>query len=55
MSRVMVLIEHRENRRLLAEPLRPRGYRIAAMVWAMGLFGILSVITVIDQAKRLAG
>jgi hypothetical protein len=43
------------NRRLLAQPLRPKGYRIAALVWAMGLFGILSVITVLDQAKKLAG
>jgi hypothetical protein len=43
------------NRRLLAPALRPAGYRVAALVWAVGLFGLLSVITVIDQLKRLAG
>jgi hypothetical protein len=43
------------NRRLLAPQLRPVGYRIAALVWAVGLFGILSAITVVDQARKLAG
>jgi hypothetical protein len=43
------------NRRLLAPPLRPAGYRIAALIWAVGLFGILSAITIADQARRLAG
>jgi hypothetical protein len=43
------------NRRLLAPELRPAGYRVAALVWAVALFGILSVITIIDQAKKLAG
>ena len=42
------------NRRLPG-PLRPAGYRIAALVWAVMLFGGLSIVTVIDQAKRLAG
>jgi hypothetical protein len=43
------------NRRLLAAPIRPKGYRIAALVWAVALFGVLSVITVLDQARKLAG
>jgi hypothetical protein len=43
------------NRRLLAPPLRPAGYRIGALVWAVALFGILSVITIVDQARKLAG
>ena len=43
------------NRRLLAAELRPKHYRVAALVWAVGLFGILSVITVLDQARKLLG
>jgi hypothetical protein len=43
------------NRRLLAPPLRPAGYRIAALIWAFALFGILSAITIVDQARKLAG
>lgn len=43
------------NRRLLDTPLRPAGYRIAALVWATLLFGVLSAITVVDQARRLVG
>ena len=43
------------NRRLLAPEIRPAAYRIGVLVWAVGLFGILSVITIIDQAKKLIG
>ena len=43
------------NRRLLAPELRPAGYRILAMAWSVGLFGILSAITVVDQVGRLLG
>lgn len=43
------------NRRLLPLALRPAGYRIGALVWAVGLFGILSVVTIIDQARKFAG
>jgi hypothetical protein len=43
------------NRRLLAPALRPAGYRVAALVWAVGLFGILTAITVADQVGRLLG
>ncbi|MFN3388657.1 MAG: Nramp family divalent metal transporter [Allosphingosinicella sp.] len=43
------------NRRLLAPPLRPAGYRIAALVWAVALFGSLTAITVLDQFGRLFG
>jgi hypothetical protein len=43
------------NRRLLAPELRPAGYRVAALCWAVALFGLLSVITVIDQARKLFG
>ena len=43
------------NLGLLEQPLRPAGYRIAALVWSTALFGILSVITLADQARRLFG
>ena len=43
------------NRRLLASELRPAGYRIAALVWAVGLFGVLSAITVMDLVSKLFG
>ena len=43
------------NRRLLGPPLRPAGYRVAALVWATVLFGTLTAITVMDQARRLLG
>jgi hypothetical protein len=43
------------NRRVLAEPLRPRGYRVAALVWSFLLFGVLSVITIWEQGQELFG
>ena len=41
------------NRRLLPAELRPAHYRVASLVWAVALFGILSAITVADQASKL--
>lgn len=41
--------------RLLAPELRPRRYRVAALVWAVLLFGVLSGVTLIDQLGKLAG
>jgi hypothetical protein len=41
------------NRRLLPAELRPAPYRVASLVWAVALFGILSAITVADQASKL--
>jgi hypothetical protein len=43
------------NRRLLAPPLRPSGFRIAALVWSVALFGLLSAITANEQLARLFG
>lgn len=43
------------NRRILATPLRPTRYRVISLAWAVGLFGTLTVITLIDQARRLIG
>ena len=40
------------NRRLLPAELRPAPYRVASLVWAVALFGILSAITVADQASK---
>jgi len=40
------------NRRLLPPELRPAGYRVGALVWSIALFGILSAITVVDQARK---
>ena len=38
------------NRRFLPEPLKVRGVRIAALLWAVGLFGVMSVLVVINEA-----
>jgi hypothetical protein len=43
------------NRRVLPEPVRPRGYRVAALVWSFLLFGVLSAITIWEQGKTLFG
>ena len=41
------------NRRAMPEPLKVRSYRVAALVWSAGLFGVLSSLTVIQQVRRL--
>ncbi len=41
------------NRRFLPEPLKIRGYRLVALIWAVGLFGVLSVVVIIDQGGEL--
>ena len=41
------------NRRFMPEPLKIRGVRLAALVWAFGLFGILSVIVIITEFGEL--
>ena len=43
------------NRRILPGPIRVRGIRLVALVWSILLFGTLSVLTFIDQLKRLFG
>ena len=40
------------NRKVLPEPIRIKGFRIGVLVWAFGLFGVLSVLTIIDQVKK---
>jgi len=41
------------NRRFLPAPIRIGGVRLAALVWAFLLFGVLSVIVIIDQLGEL--
>jgi len=43
------------NRRILPEPIRVRGGRLVMLVWAIGLFGILSAITFWEKGKKLFG
>jgi hypothetical protein len=50
-SGLLILI----NRRVLPEPLRVRGLRLAALVWAIALFGTLSVLTIIQQYENITG
>jgi hypothetical protein len=42
------------NRRFLPAPLRIRGARLVALVWAVGLFGVLSVVVIIDEFGQLS-
>lgn len=43
------------NRRILPEPIRVRGVRLAALIWSFLLFGILSVLTFQDRIGELFG
>lgn len=43
------------NRTILAGPLRIRGVRLVALVWAVALFGTLSVLVIIQQYQNLTG
>jgi hypothetical protein len=40
------------NRKVLPEPIRIRGVRLGALAWSFALFGVLSVLTIIDQVKK---
>jgi hypothetical protein len=41
------------NRRVLPESIRIRSYRIAALVWAALLFGLLGGLTIWEQGQKL--
>ena len=41
------------NRKVLPEQIRPRAYRVVALIWAVGLFGIFSVLTIWQQGDLL--
>jgi hypothetical protein len=43
------------NRRGLPAPIRVRSYRLASLVWATVLFGLLASITIWEQLGRLRG
>jgi hypothetical protein len=40
------------NRRVLPDAIKIRAGRMAVLFWSMGLFGVLSVLTIIDQLKK---
>jgi hypothetical protein len=41
------------NRRVLPEPIQIRSYRVVALVWAVLLFGVFSVLTIWEQGQKL--
>jgi hypothetical protein len=43
------------NRKVLPEAIRIRGGRMAVLGWSVALFGVLSVLTIIDQVRKLIG
>ncbi|HEV7649230.1 MAG TPA: Nramp family divalent metal transporter [Actinophytocola sp.] len=43
------------NRRVLPDQIKIRGGRIAVLAWSVALFGVLSVLTIIEQGKQLFG
>lgn len=43
------------NRRVLPEQIKIRGGRLAVLGWSVALFGVLSVLTIIDQGRKLFG
>ncbi|GAB3004643.1 Nramp family divalent metal transporter [Saccharothrix stipae] len=43
------------NRKVLPEPIRIRAGRMAVLGWAVALFGALSVMTIIEQTRKLFG
>ncbi|TDD38580.1 Nramp family divalent metal transporter [Saccharopolyspora elongata] len=43
------------NRKMLPAAIRVRGYRLAALIWSILLFGVLAVLTVNQQLDKLFG
>ncbi|RKT82257.1 hypothetical protein SAMN05421805_111175 [Saccharopolyspora antimicrobica] len=43
------------NRKMLPAPIRVRGYRLAALIWSILLFGVLAVLTVLQQLDKVFG
>ncbi|MFC0527028.1 Nramp family divalent metal transporter [Phytohabitans kaempferiae] len=41
------------NRKVLPRQIRPRAYRVAALIWSVLLFGVFSALTVWQQGERL--
>ncbi|OLF16738.1 Nramp family divalent metal transporter [Actinophytocola xanthii] len=40
------------NRKVLPEQIRIKGVRLGVLAWSFALFGVLSVLTIIDQVKK---
>jgi hypothetical protein len=43
------------NRKMLPEAIRIRGVRVGVLIWSVLLFGVLAVLTVIQQVGKLTG
>jgi hypothetical protein len=43
------------NRKVLPEQIKVRGGRLVVLCWSVLLFGVLSVLTLIDQGRKLIG
>ena len=43
------------NRRVLPEQIKVRGGRLVVLCWSVLLFGVLSVLTLVDQGRKLFG
>jgi hypothetical protein len=43
------------NRKVLPEQIRTGTVRLAALAWAVLLFGVLAVITIVDRVGELIG
>ncbi|WP_062208655.1 Nramp family divalent metal transporter [Aureimonas sp. AU12] len=43
------------NRKVLAPAIRPGAFRVGMLVWAFLLFGILSILTIVQQLPKLWG
>lgn len=50
-SGLLILI----NRRILPEQIRIRGVRLGVLIWAIALFGTLSVLTIVQQYQEITG
>jgi Amino acid permease len=50
-SGLLILI----NRKSLPAPIKVSGFRLAALIWAIALFGTLSILTFRDQIGKLFG
>ena len=50
-SGLLILI----NRKSLPKPIKVTGFRLGALIWAIALFGTLSVLTFRDQLSKLFG
>ncbi len=43
------------NRKVLPEQIKIRGARVVVLGWSVALFGVLSVLTIVDQGGKLFG